>query len=659
MRIVPPHHPRERGLAFANLVRFLWVEFQLKHLFAQTSAGHLEKALLSLPEDIDRTYDRIVDLINKKPKPQRELARRALLWIAYAQRPLSLRELTAAVAIESDTTSLKAFLPMMPTIETVVDVCSNLISVDNRTVRFVHFSVQEYILSKPRDPDNSSIAALRIGQDLAHLEISRMCIIFGLFCWHPHASGFRYPKFAFYSMNNWMRHVRAVDRINEDLLILILKYFDFGVLFKPLIPSRYDNAMNYEHETQTKFSPSTTALIFDLQLISDHLATSNDDLSGYPDEKYAIHFAARFNSHKAIERLCNRGFTVNVVDNYGKTPIYYATETRTFRCLLNHGANVNAHKGHALVEASRAGQSELVQFLLASGANVKMAPALLYAVTSRNTEITELLLDGGADPNAQMVQYGYPLQAAACHGAVDVVKLLLSRGADVNARGGCYRNALQAAVVEGSQGIVKLLIDHGANVNARKGYYGSALLAATGVSNKDMVQLLLDRGANPYVQGGQYGNALQAAAINRHHEGVAELLLHLGVDVNRRGGYYGNALQAAAARGTEAMLQLLLDHGANVDAEGGHFGTALQAAAAESTLGALKLLLNHGANVNLQGGQCGNALRAAALRGMRLTVKQLLDRGAEVNARGKFYGTALEAAKDLGIKQILIEHGAV
>ena len=47
-----------------------------------------------------------------------------------------------------------------------------------------------------------------------------------------------------------------------------------------------------------------------------------------------------------------------------------------------------------------------------------------------------------------------------------VVKLLLENGADVNAQGGQYGNALQGAVQSGNEAVVKLLLEDGADVNA-------------------------------------------------------------------------------------------------------------------------------------------------------------------------------------------------
>jgi ankyrin repeat protein len=43
-----------------------------------------------------------------------------------------------------------------------------------------------------------------------------------------------------------------------------------------------------------------------------------------------------------------------------------------------------------------------------------------------------------------------------------VVKLLVDKGADVNAQGGVHSNALQAASLRGHEQVVKLLVDKGA-----------------------------------------------------------------------------------------------------------------------------------------------------------------------------------------------------
>ena len=89
-----------------------------------------------------------------------------------------------------------------------------------------------------------------------------------------------------------------------------------------------------------------------------------------------------------------------------------------------------------------------------------------------------------------------PLYYAALLGLREVVELLLDKGADVNAQGGDFSNALQAASFRGHEAVVKLLLDKGANVNAQGGHYGNALQTASEGGHEQVVKLLLDKGAH-------------------------------------------------------------------------------------------------------------------------------------------------------------------
>ena len=50
-----------------------------------------------------------------------------------------------------------------------------------------------------------------------------------------------------------------------------------------------------------------------------------------------------------------------------------------------------------------------------------------------------------------------------------IAKLLIEKGADVNAQGGDYKTALHAASLRGHEAIARLLIEKGADVNAHGG----------------------------------------------------------------------------------------------------------------------------------------------------------------------------------------------
>ncbi|KAK4243683.1 DNA methylase, N-6 adenine-specific, conserved site [Corynascus novoguineensis] len=267
-----------------------------------------------------------------------------------------------------------------------------------------------------------------------------------------------------------------------------------------------------------------------------------------------------------------------------------------------------------LHDAAYSGQTAVVKLLIGQGVD----------------RIIQLLLNKGADVNAQGGQFGTALQAAVYTGATEIIQLLLNKGADVNAQGGQFGTALQAAVYEGKIEIVQLLLDVGADVNAQGGQYGTSLQAAAYQGVTEIVRLLINHGADVNNQGGEFGTALQAAV----HEGkteIVDLLLGYGADVNVQGGIYGTALQAAASRGMLEIVRLLLDVGTDVNIQGGIYGTALHAAAWTGMTNTVRLLLDNGADVNIQGGEYRTALHAATVNRNTDVVRVLLDRGAWTN----------------------------
>ncbi|KAJ7839843.1 ankyrin repeat domain-containing protein [Mycena olivaceomarginata] len=324
-----------------------------------------------------------------------------------------------------------------------------------------------------------------------------------------------------------------------------------------------------------------------------------------------------------------------------------------------------------LTVAAYYGHQKICQLLLNKGADVNAqggfyGNALQAAASGGHDKIFQVLLDKGADVNAQGGFYGNALQAAVSGGHDKIVQVLLDKGADVNTQGGFYGNALQAAASGGHDKIVQVLLDKGADVNAQGRRYGNALHAAASSGQGKIVQVLLDKGADVNAQGGEYGNALHAAASGGHDK-IVKVLLDKGADVNAQG-RYGNALQAAVSRGHDKIVQVLLDKSADVNAQGRRYGNccpyrnALHAAASGGHDNIVQVLLDKGADVNAQGGEYRNALQAAASGGHDSIVQVLLDKGADVNAQGGFYGNALQAATNqshYNIVQMFLDRGKI
>lgn len=137
-------------------------------------------------------------------------------------------------------------------------------------------------------------------------------------------------------------------------------------------------------------------------------------------------------------------------------------------------------------------------------------------------------------PDEELIQFRSALQIAVNEGDLEVFRLLLNRGADINAQCGDSGSAISAAAREHNT-ILKELLEHGAD--AALG--GSvALVSAARCANDEAISLLLDHGADLHCQEGVPGKALHAAA-RQGHVNTVKLLLNRGADLDAFGGEYG------------------------------------------------------------------------------------------------------------------------
>ena len=166
---------------------------------------------------------------------------------------------------------------------------------------------------------------------------------------------------------------------------------------------------------------------------------------------------------------------------------------------------------------------------------------LHYAVLLGLQDITKNLVAS----NQWHGVYDSTIQIAANGGHTGIVRILMEKGANVNAQGGEHGNALQAASPQGHAEIVRLLLDNGADVNAQGGKYSNALLAASLKGHAGIVRLLLDKGADMNTEGEKCCHALQTASIQGHAE-IVMLLLEKGADANAPCNKHCNALQCIA-----------------------------------------------------------------------------------------------------------------
>ena len=644
---------------------------------------------------MNATYERIFNAINKKPRVQRELARKVIVWITHARRPLPIDALITAVSIIRDVESLKDLASSTPTEKDIVNACANLISVDRthpQYVRFIHLSVQEFVTGC----QSTCIKALGIGHEEAHKEIAQTCMIFQT----------RFPKqrdsLGLYTLNEWPHHLFMMNLnalgVEDQMVTLASSFFDTSPLVLIEQPPKFewwDSSTKVYH----KFSLPVLALIFDLpecgslhgkQLENEQSTFQSSDLGIIlSDDKLSIHYAvAQLDSVPIAQRLYDYGCTVNYsyctpggkdadVPPWLKTPsLYLVRSTRMARFLLNSGASIEPQYLHGTLfdplqyfSEGRNLDLEVFQLVLDRLRDVdrngeRFGHAMQAAALRGDVKVTRLLLDKGADIIIQGGKYGNVFPTIAGMGNVGFIQLLLDKGADINIQGGKYGNALQAAVWKSNVEVIQLLLDKGADINIQGGKYGNALQAAVRKSNVEAIQLLLDKGADVNLQGGMLRKALQAAlllvAALYDNVEVIRRLLDTGADANVRSKKYGSALQAAVRKSNVEVIQLLLDKGADVNLQGGEYGSALQAAVLRGNVEITQLLLDNGAGINIQGGEYGSALQAALWKGDIGVIRLLLGKGADVHIQGGLYGNTLQAASYKGnveTIQLLLDKG--
>jgi ankyrin repeat protein len=145
-----------------------------------------------------------------------------------------------------------------------------------------------------------------------------------------------------------------------------------------------------------------------------------------------------------------------------------------------------------------------VKLLLKGGADPNSTEqgltALTIAALVRSPEISQLLIDNGADVNG-IDQGGLTaLHHIAGMGDCASINVLVLNGAQVDAVDRFGLTPLMWSVQKGNADVVKCLIGHGAGVNRQPRGGLTPLMKAVWSDDPAIVQLLLDAGADPSLQ---------------------------------------------------------------------------------------------------------------------------------------------------------------
>lgn len=442
-----------------------------------------------------------------------------------------------------------------------------------------------------------------------------------------------------------------------------------------------------------------------------HGASANaiDELNFHtPSGVSALLAAAEYGHLETVKMLIKEGASLNrfVPEKFG-TPLYAASKLghlAVVEFLIDQHADPNVlcgTCGSALLAAVQGNHAEIVNALIACGADVNIIPwdpdpqALLkskgiedsaawfnnptltfflqhgmglnlvqQASLFSEMAVTGSLVDMGGDCEslvkaaimrfAAACGHGFsPLQSASTSGNLDIVKALIDAGAEINAPG-YHGTAFALAVQNSHENIVDFLLER-ADVNLKRSVFldgldWNPLEAAAAMKQVATVRKILSRG------GIATDSILALAAGVPNNADVVELLIGAKANPEGRDMFGRTALQNAAVIGQDTTVEMLLRYGACIDAAGPHDTYFLEYA----KVGAIKhAILMRGIEIDVQadGPKYGTALQAAVYRGHRAVVQILLGYGASISAPGP-EGDALTIAAALGnldIMNLLLE----
>ncbi|HEY1316681.1 MAG TPA: ankyrin repeat domain-containing protein [Gaiella sp.] len=235
--------------------------------------------------------------------------------------------------------------------------------------------------------------------------------------------------------------------------------------------------------------------------------------------------------------------------------------------LLDHGAVPNDHDLYLAGFAHD--RARLLPLLLARVPNVDevAAQALAAPIGNGDAESVRLLLEAGADPRRYRDDDGRPTSIvwaairAGC--GSELLELLLAHGADPNAPGPDGRAPHGVATAAGRAELAELLRRHGADDTATE---VDRFLAACRRADRVEARRRLDDDPALVERLTDEERAAIFRAAEAGDTAAVALMLDLGFPLETQGDDGGTPLHAAAYNGSADTARLLLDRGADVDA---------------------------------------------------------------------------------------------
>ncbi|KAF5632082.1 hypothetical protein F52700_6601 [Fusarium sp. NRRL 52700] len=610
---------------------FLLVRLHMDSLSSKQTPNAVLKALQTLPTKVFDTYDKVMQRIEDQNEDDCRLAKKILMWLSLSLRPLTMKELQHAVAVEEGLKELGE--DDVAGKEIIITVSAGLVSVATAegVAQLVHYTAQEYF-SQARILDSLFTNG--------HRDISVSCLTYllldnfrhGL----PEKEGDELDQFIsqhplyYYAAHNWGHHARRAN-LQESDQDLVLEFIQRE---HPLIDSIDALHIPFGGKNRRYFPGILTEV-----------------------DKQGVWLTSYFGLLETTKRLIDRGANINIpVRLRGSVNLSVRSWNQRYR-------DVSSTRT-ALTVAAWNGHTPIVRLLLEHGAYSQELD-LNGAICNNHNEVVGLLLQHGAEgndtPGPGRRYYG----SASSH---------IASLADFNTQ----VSSIHWCALLGNAKMMELLLDNGTYIESETDEKDTPLILAAQARDVDVVHILLKRHAMVNHQNAFKETAMHKASsfhlrdatrYERHkfeaarNETVDPMWFPYLWDDDLREYKVpdgSTAFQYASAGGHYDIVQLLLD----VDSTQAFSSTRslpLLWAAKENSIPGVDVLLRHGAQVNSQDRHGRTALFWAAVNNSEEMARLLLENAADVDLADEHGATPLHMALECDsdkVLEVLMGHGA-
>jgi ankyrin repeat protein len=505
-----------------------------------TSRKNIRQVLDSLPKTLEDAYAQTFDRIEPE---DRNFAKRVLICLLYAARPMTVSELTIAVAITEQTPNFWGLTEDLA-LSVLYEINARIgpiIVVTNGSVSLIHASIKDFLLStanhysidsaKPSVDESPGARSKEkiiqfcrkwyfIDKDEANNYLFSTCMKYLDLCFQEWTIGCAASIWASQNSSNDGVHSITSNECEEFLSYVVESIPDHARDLSPTSIQQRQRVKMFFNSDRFAWWRSCYWTLRDPSRVKDQLdplgiacllglkSTVEDLLTSRPigEIKYNstkhLELAIESGSYEIVKLLIDRGAPVDgITKGDGRTLLSAAVwygRIEIIKLLLETSSRLNImnqeSSGYTVIDiAVRASQQATVRWLHAQGASINLATdggvrrihsTLQVAARSLRSEMIPMLLELGADMDERSVFGDLAFHLAAESGDVKALQLLEPRDIDVKCANG--DTAFLRAVAFLREEAMKYLLREGANVNARNndGEFGSAVYRALGGRRK-------------------------------------------------------------------------------------------------------------------------------------------------------------------------------